>query len=1033
MKKIRTVFLTGILLSFLIGVLSATAQNIKQIPPGAFTPENIKKLPQLPSDALTPEEIKQLPPDIQERIKQERIKQEQAGKEQTGQEQDRVSESDIEDARNKLKEDEPPDTQTEDDNGTDEDDLREQGTSARVSVIEEQYREGYSSTLSSNLSQFGYDIFNSASIQETSLAIPDPNYVLGTGDQLSIRLWGSGMDAQFSTTVEREGTINVPQIGIMHVAGVKYGDIESVIKKEAEKYIQGINISVILTKLRSIEIFVIGSVRNPGLHVVPAFSTIFDGLLRAGGVKKTGSLRKITLNRANETEKTFDIYDLLLKGNTDADAILANKDVIFVPGIGKTAAIAGGVVNEGIFEVTREKNIQDLVKMAGGVLPQASGSRIYLRRFENNQDFIIHDINTASMKEWANYPIKNGDLVEVKFSLSQLPKVVRLQGHVWLPDVFKYKVGMKLSDVLTSPALLMPDAVTEFALIHRYDMKTTRNVPMQFPLSKVFTKEFNAPLQPYDRIHILSRENVGIQEKFSIIGAVWKPGEYDYKNGLKLIDALALAGGVKSDARKDRIEIARKVRTDAKFETEYLSVDLEKDADFKLQAHDRILVPKLEDYFVRLEGHVWYPDKIRYHAGMKLSDILISKKLPRPEDLLKPDVLMDFGLIERYDAKSTRTTTLRFPLDEVFTEKYDTALHPFDVVKILSRKDMGIEEKFRVNGAVWNPGEFEFQPGLRLKDALALAGGLKFGARTQKIEVARLFIKQDRVMTEYLLLDSEKDKDFLLQSSDAILVPLVKNASRIAQVSVSGEVAYPGTYSIRQGERISELIQRAGGFSEYAYFYGAKYTSEAARIIQQKSIDQMIEKLRMSLSQAAVTQSQKAVSEEDIEAAMATEETSKDLLRQLSSIKAEGRISIKMADMASFKDSLFDFRVKDGDALHIPPKPSFVSVVGSVYSPGSFLYEPNKTLNYYLEKSGGASKTADTKYMYLLKANGEILSMTQHNGFFSKFGKTVLMPGDTVVVPENLERVPYLRLVKDIADIAFKIATTAGVAFAIAL
>jgi polysaccharide biosynthesis/export protein len=437
-----------------------------------------------------------------------------------------------------------------------------------------------------------------------------------------------------------------------------------------------------------------------------------------------------------------------------------------VPGIGKTAAIAGGILNEGIFELTREKNIQDLVKMAGGVLPRASGSRIYLRRFENNQNFIIHDIHAESMAEWVKYPIKTGDLVEVTFSTfssSQLPNVVRLQGHVWTEDVFRYEQGMRLSDVLTGPTQLMPDAVTDFALIHRYDLETTRIIPMQFPLSKVFTGQFDVPLHPYDRIQVLSRAGVGMKETFA------------------------------------------------------------------------------------------------------------------------------------------------------------------------------------VTGAVWNPGEFDFQPGLRLKDALALAGGLKFGARTEKIEVARQVVREDRVFTDYLLLDSESDKDFLLQSSDAVLVPRIKDASRIARVTITGEVAYPGIYAIREGEKISELIRRAGGLSEYAYFYGAKYTSEDARVIQQKSIDQMMQKLRISLFQATATESQTAVSEEALETAQFAKETSEVLLRQLSSIRAEGRVSFKLADLASFENSLFDFRVKDGDSLHIPKKPAFVSVVGSVYSPGSFLYEPNKT------------------------------------------------------------------------------------------
>ncbi len=985
---------------------------------------------------VTAQDMKNLPPGIIENLSPEDMEQLKNATSVQEPSQKKNAPSDAENIANKL----GSDTETTDASGTektneDKPDLNgsKDIVSGNVSIIEQQYRKGYSSTLSGHLNQFGYDIFRSATMQPSSLAVPDPAYLLGTGDQLFIRLWGSGSDAEYSVTVDREGTINVPKIGIVQLAGVKYGDVESIIRREAQKYIQGINVSVTLTKLRSLEIYVVGAVENPGLHIVPSFSTIFNGLLAAGGVKKSGTLRQIKLNRAKKVIKVLDVYDLLLKGNRGADEILQNKDVIFVPGIGKTAAVAGAVNNEGIFEITSEKNVQDLVRLAGNVLPQAFGSRIYLRRFENNQSFVVNDINSKSINEWKKIAIQNGDLLELTFSLSQLPNVVNLEGHVWIPDIFQFKDGMKLSDVLTAPKLLMPDAVMAFALIYRYDLETTRVTPRQFPLSKVFTGEYDEALHPFDRIKILSRAAIGIRENFAITGAVWKPGEYEYKSGLKLKDALALAGGLMTDARTDRIEIKRKIKTGTKFETEYIQLNLTDSADFVLESEDRIGVPKLEDYFISLEGHVWFPERMKYYSGMTLSEILISRDLPKPEDILKPDAMMAFGLIERYDPKTTRTTSIRFPLAEVFKGEYDAELQPFDKIKILSRLELGIAETFSLEGAVWKTGEFTYQPGLRLKDALALAGGLKFGARTEKIEIARQFIDGDRVQTDYIMLNNDQDGDFLLEPWDSILVPNIKNATLVEKVAITGEVAYPGTYSIREGEKVSDLIQRAGGFSEYAYFYGAKYTSEKARIIQQKSIDQMIERLQLSVTKASSNMAQTAVSAEDVTAAEVTGETAKNLLQQLSSIKAEGRIAIKLADLASFKNSLYDFRLKNGDILDIPSKPSFVSVVGSVYSPGSFLYEPNRDLDFYLAKSGGIAKTADEDYMYLLKANGEILSMSQNNGFFSSFGSTVLMPGDTIVVPEDLERVPYLKMISEIADIIFKIATTAGVAVALSL
>lgn len=721
----------------------------------------------------------------------------------------------------------------------------------KPSIVEAQYRNGYSSLLGKKLTQFGYDIFNSAKLKSSSLAIPDSSYVLGTGDELLIRVWGTGVDAEYPTTINREGTINVPKIGVIQLSGVKYGDIDSIIKREAEKYIQGINISVVLVKLKSLEVYIVGAVNNPGLHMVPSFSTIFDGLIVAGGIQKSGTLRKIKLFRGKEQIETFDLYDLLLNGNRESDRILQNKDVLFVPGIGKTAAVAGATNHEGIFELGKKNSVKDLVEMSGGLLPQAFGSRIYLRRFNKNKEFVVQDIDSNTPEEWRKIYVQNGDMIELQFSNVLVPSVVYLEGNVWTPDIFQYKPGMTLSQVL----------------------------------------------------------------------------------------------------------VARKI--------------------------------------------------------------------------LKPGALMDFGLIYRYDTKTTRTRPVRFPLSKVFNKTYDTELQPLDRIVVLSRDAIGIEETFQIRGAVWNTGQYKYQPGLRLEDALALAGGLKFGAGTTRVEVARQKIKDNLIETEYVLLDLAKDGGFVLEPNDSILIPTIKDASLVRKITLTGEVKYPGTYTLRENEKVSDLISRAGGFTDNAYFYGAKYTSESARKIQQQGVDKMIEKLELSQIQSSSELAQTATSLEDAKSAEASNAAIQGLLEKLRSLRAEGRVAIKLADLASFKNTMYDFSLQDGDALYIPEKPAFVSVVGSVYSPGSFLYEPDRTLDFYLEKSGGTAKTADKKHVYLYKANGEIVSISQKQGFFKKFGDTILMPGDSIVVPENLDRIPYLKFIGQISDIIFKIATTAGIAFAI--
>lgn len=723
----------------------------------------------------------------------------------------------------------------------------------KVSKVETQYHTMYQSDLSKNLKQFGYGIFNTGVVKPSSMAVPDKNYILGTGDELLIRIWGSGLDASYPAIVDQIGNINLPKLGILPVAGVKYKDIETIIQNEANNYVQGININVAFTKLRSLEIYVVGAVKKPGLHIIPAFSTIFDGLMAAGGVYKKGTLRRIQLKRNGRQIQLFDLYDLLFKGERTSDRQLENKDVIFVPGIGETVAVAGAVNDESIFETNGQSSIHDIVSMAGGVLPQAWGNRIYLRRFKNNQEFVVKVIEsrTDSLKHWKSVSVQNGDLVDVTFFQNQ-PNLVYLTGHVWKTDIFQYKNGLKLSDILISKDLLKTDAMLKFAFLNRYNPETTRFTPIQFPLDKVFSKEYDAELKPLDKIQILSRQETGIKENFNINGAVRKPGQY------------------------------------------------------------------------------------------------------------------------------------------------------------------------------------EFRAGLTLNDAIALAGGVKFGGRQSNVELARQEIKNNAVVTEYSVLNLEIDGNKRLRPFDSVLVPMLKDATLIRQVTITGAMVYPGTYTIGEGENLSNVIKRAGGFTPHAYFYGAKYTSEQARKIQQLSVNNMITQLELEYIQMASEQTQEALSEADAKAQLLAKQQMASFLEKLKQIKAEGRVTIYLADLETFAGSSYDYVLKDGDAIYIPDKPYFVSVVGSVYMPGSFLYQPNQTLETYLDKSGGLAKGADEDHVYLMKANGEIVSAQQAKGLFSSnFEDIVLMPGDTIIVPQNLEKVPYLKLISSISDIVFKIVTSAGIIFAI--
>jgi protein involved in polysaccharide export with SLBB domain len=348
----------------------------------------------------------------------------------------------------------------------------------------------------------------------------------------------------------------------------------------------------------------------------------------------------------------------------------------------------------------------------------------------------------------------------------------------------------------------------------------------------------------------------------------------------------------------------------------------------------------------------------------------------------------------------------------------------------MSKEELGIRRMVAVRGGVWQPGEFPFTSGMTLKNLVAYAGGLKDAANLSEVEVSRQRIKDNIVETEHIKINlgdpsgPDSLSDFTLQPYDTVMIPMNRDVGTIRTVSVEGEVKYPGTYTLKRGEKISDLLDRAGGFLTTAYLYGVEYYSPSAQKVQQDSIDQMIDQLELQVGMAGSGTAQAASLKDMAEAQEARAKAAQNFIARLRTIEADGRVTVKLAELDVFRGSSYDFTLGDGDRLIVPTKPSFISVVGSVYNPSSQVHNANLTVGDYLEMAGGPTRGADTAHIYIIKANGEVVPKPGRLSF-KRFYSQTLMPGDTIVVPQNLDRVPLMAMVGNVADILYKIALTA--------
>jgi len=493
-------------------------------------------------------------------------------------------------------------------------------------------------------------------------------------------------------------------------------------------------------RLRTIRVYVVGEVRQPGSYTLSSLSTITNALFSTGGPIRLGSLRKIELKRNHHTVGTFDLYDFLLRGDKTRDVRLESGDTIFIPPIGSIAAIAGEVKRPAIYELQGPTHVNDLIEMAGGVTPQSYLKRVQVIRAKPNAEREVIDLDLTTVQGNGDSPVnvelRNGDLVKIY------------------------------------------------------------------------------PTDP--RIY----NTVGLA------GSVKHPGEYELKNGMRLSQLLP-QGSILPEAYADGVEV---MRFKEDMSTEVIQVSLKK---------------------------AWSGD--------------------RSQD-----------------------------------------------INLLSRDQVTVRSEFRFP---WS-------------------------------------------------------------------------------VTLGGEVKRPGTYTMRQGERLGSVLKRAGGFTDKAYLKVAVFTRETVKKIEEEQLKNFLRTQEEKLLAQAGTVNVVGIEKEESGQNERTLAAQRELLRSIAGRVAIGRMVIKLDKLEQFEGSASDIILEDGDKLFVPSEPSSVTIVGAVRNPTSILYKEDEGVEYYLNRAGGLTKQADEKEVYIAKGDGSAITG------FTKLRK--VESGDAIIVPpKEEEKYRWLSISRD--------------------
>ena len=294
-----------------------------------------------------------------------------------------------------------------------------------------------------SLTHFGHELF--APTPGAALLLENipvaPGYVVGPGDEIVVKMWGRVEGTQ-RMVVDRDGKIFLPKFGSLYVAGKTFEEMRAFLKAKVST-IAEVSSDVTLGQMKGIRVSVVGEVRAPGWYNVSSLHTALQALSIAGGMKDIGSLRRIKILRAGQVVREIDLYEFLLSGDTRADIRLLQGDVIFVPVVGKLAAIAGEVRRPAIYELRDEKSLLDLVRVAGGFAPSAYKRRVQVERLEGNVARIVLDTNAEELETGRQpFPLSDGDIVRVLPIVLADENVVTLEGNVYRPGKYELKPGM---------------------------------------------------------------------------------------------------------------------------------------------------------------------------------------------------------------------------------------------------------------------------------------------------------------------------------------------------------------------------------------------------------------------------------------------------------------------------------------------------------------------------------------------------------------------------------------------------------------
>jgi polysaccharide export outer membrane protein len=694
--------------------------------------------------------------------------------------------------------------------------------------------------------------------------------------------------------------------------------------------------------------------------------------------------------------------------------------------------------------VFAEKRYKEAQAEKETLLPVQLGSMRNIQLKRNDKVISVFDLYDLILNgdKSKDLRLQQGDVIFV-------PKpeaTVAIYGDVKVPALYELKQEQSLLKILELAGGLKTSAFGGQIQVQRYANNQER-VVLDTSLAALKDRKDSFVLQDGDRVKVFRvvEEDVNV---VYLYGHVKRPGKYQFQPG-STVSMMIMERDLQPNTNLSYAFVKRYKKpamepTIVPFKLGEAILQKAPGEDLALQPYDEIYIFRQWDFQSRpditVSGEVRNPGKYPLQKNMRVKDALFMAGGPNAYASL------DSAHIFRTNPESRGVIMLIVDIARALAEREqdNVVLQDKDRL-VIHHIQESIPEKFvTIEGEVSRTGQYPLTEGMTVRDLLFAAGNIKESAYLDEAELTSM-ITDGGQNTKYVNRNLSLRKAFAgdagqnapLRPYDRLLVKQIPDWRSEKFVKVEGEVRFPGTYAVRKGEKLSSLIERAGGYKETAYLRGTMFTRERVRDLQQKSILAMADRLERELLSGDSGVST-AISAEEVAGKKVEMEQKQKMVESLRKVKATGRMTIYMAHLRLLKGSEYDIELEDRDTLFLPQKNSVVNVAGAVMTQGSYIYADRLGYTDYIEQTGGYTAFADTGNVFVLKVDGSARKMAR--GFFNwsssqnrweiaGAGEEIkdIEPGDTIVVPEKIERIAWMRNIRDITQILMNTAVSAGV------